>query len=74
MQNENVTSPHTSRVVVKDLRRPDRMAMKVLVEKTFHFADHLWCLYLALNKSHVRCVPCTQIDIIKPHIEIIFIF
>ena len=50
------------------------LLMKALVKMTFHFADHLWCLYLALNKSDVRCVPCTLIVIIKSHIKIIFIF
>ena len=73
MQNENVNRPHTSRAAVRDLRRPDRrMALKVLHKKTFHFADHLWGLYLSLNKSDVRYVLCTQIVIIIPHIEIIF--
>ena len=67
--------PYTSRVDVKDLRRPDRrMAVKVLVKKTFHFADHLWCCYLTLNKSDVRCVPCTLIVRIVSHIEICLYF
>ena len=72
MRNENVNYLHTSRVAVKGLCCPDRrMAMKALVKNTFLFDDDLW--YIALNKSDDRCVPYTQIVIIKPHIEIIFI-
>ena len=66
--------PHKNWVAVKDLHCPDRRMAKTLVKKTFHFADHLWCLYLALNKSGIRCVLCTPIVRIIPHIEIIFIF
>ena len=49
--------PHTSESKVKDLRRPDRRtAMKVLVNKTFGFVDHLWAVYVHNNKADLRCV------------------
>lgn len=46
-QNENVGRMATSTREVVDLRRPDRRTpMRVLVAKTFHFADKVWMTYL----------------------------
>ena len=46
-QNENVGRVATSTREVVDLRRPDRRTpMRVLVAKTFHFADKVWMTYL----------------------------
>ena len=56
-QNENVNQPHTSSRRVADLRRPDRRTeLKVLVEKTYNFVDHLWASYVANNISDIELV------------------
>ena len=51
--------PCTSECRVKDLRRPDRhTAMKVLVKKTYRFADNVWAVYVENNKADLRYNKC----------------
>lgn len=55
IKNENVNRMHTSEHKVRDLRRPDRRtAMKVLVEKTFHFVELIWAAYVSKNVTHLE--------------------
>lgn len=59
--NENVNRPYTSQSKVHDLRRPDRHGeMKVHVDKTFHFVDMLWEMYIAHNTVDLR--PAHDVD------------
>lgn len=52
---------HTSEREVRDLRRPDRrVAMKVLVSKTFSFVDKLWENYVTLNQPNLRYIVYCQ--------------
>ena len=54
-QNENVNRLCTSQRKVTDIRRPSRRtAMKVLVEKSFHFVDVLWASYIAQNRVDLQ--------------------
>ena len=67
--------PYTSRVDVSDLRPPDRrMAVKVLVKKTFHFADHLWCCYQHSTSLMLGVYLAALIVRIVSHIEICVYF
>ena len=53
--NENVDSPTTSAHVVVDLHRPERRTpMKVLKDKSFHFVDGIWRIYVAKNQTNVE--------------------
>ena len=69
VQNENVNHAHTSEHRAQNLCRPDRRtAMKVLVEKTFVFVEHLWSVYVVDNKPYIRYVYLT---VLGTHINVV---